>query len=492
MKLWRERVDGSKWRWMIYDLDFTFGGNAQGLSTTNTLAQATATNGPDWPNPPWSTLMLRKLLDNPDFKNEFIQRMAAHMNTTFETNQVLAVIDSMATNIASEIPRHKERWPQSISFGNTWEELIDVMRNFASERPVNIRGHFNSKFGLTGSASLVISRNNPGWGKVFTNTVEVKNNGSSNVFFKNIPIRIKALPMPGYRFVQWDGISTATTPEISIVLDNNSTLTAVFEPAELTVTSILINEINYKSAAVFDTEDWIEFYNPDDVEIDISGWKFGDDNLANHFFFPAGTTIYAKDYFVLCRDTVKFKSLYPTHNKILGNMNFGLSSAGDHIILKDNSDNLIDEVSYSSSGIWPALPNGGGATLSLINPQLDNSIAESWRASGLYGTPGYLNDIYTKIENEENLIPEEFVLYQNYPNPFNPITRIQYQVSSFSQVTLKVYDILGNIIATLINEEQPAGNYEVNFDASKYTSGVYFYSLKAGDFVQTKKMILLK
>ncbi len=90
MKLWRERTAGSKWRWMIYDLDFTFGGNAQGLATTNTLAQATATNGPDWPNPPWSTLMLRKLLDNPDFKNEFIQRMAAHINTTFEPNHVLS------------------------------------------------------------------------------------------------------------------------------------------------------------------------------------------------------------------------------------------------------------------------------------------------------------------------------------------------------------------------------------------------------------------
>ena len=90
MKLWRERAAGSKWRWMIYDLDFTFGGNAQGLATTNTLAQATATNGPAWPNPPWSTLMLRKLLDNPDFKNEFIQRFAAHVNTTFEPNHVLS------------------------------------------------------------------------------------------------------------------------------------------------------------------------------------------------------------------------------------------------------------------------------------------------------------------------------------------------------------------------------------------------------------------
>ena len=306
MKLWRERVPGSKWRWMVYDLDFTFGGNAQGLATTNTLAQATATNGPDWPNPPWSTLMFRKMLDNPDFKNEFIQRFAAHINTTFEPNHVLAVIDSMAQNIASEIPRHKERWPQSISFGDSWQELIDIMRTFTVDRPENVRGHFYTKFGLSGSNSLIISRNNPAWGKVFTNTVEIKNNGSTNIFFKDIPLRVKALPMPGYRFVRWEGISNSTSPEISFVLDNNSTLTAVFEPAELTVTSIVINEINYNSSPVFDTEDWIEFYNPDELAVDISGWKFQDDNILHQFVFPEGTIIGARDYLVICRDTTKF------------------------------------------------------------------------------------------------------------------------------------------------------------------------------------------
>ena len=171
------------------------------------------------------------------------------------------------------------------------------MRSFAVNRPVNIRGHFNTKFSINGSASLLISRNNPVWGKVFTVGVEVKNNASTNVFFKNIPIRIKALPMPGYRFVQWQGISTATTPEIFVVLDNNSSLTAVFEPAELTVTSLVINEINYKSSSVFDTEDWIEFYNPDSAAVNISGWKFGDDDIANQFVFPNGTTIGARRLF---------------------------------------------------------------------------------------------------------------------------------------------------------------------------------------------------
>jgi hypothetical protein len=492
MKLWRERVANSKWRWMIYDLDFTFGGNAQGLATTNTLEQATATNGPAWPNPPWSTLMLRKLLENTDFKNDFIQRMAAHINTTFESNHVLAVIDSLAQNIESEIPRHKERWPQSISYGDSWQELIDMMRIFAVDRPVNIRGHFYSKFGILGSNSLLISRNNPAWGKVFTNTVEIKNNGSTNIFFKYIPIKIKALPMPGYKFVRWEGISNSTSPEISVVLSVNSTLTAVFELAELTVTSIVINEINYKSSSVFDTEDWVEFYNPDNVFVDLSGWKFSDGDIANQFTLTNGTTIGANDYLVLCRDTVKFKFLHPNQNKILGNINFGLSSDGDQIMLKDNLENLIDEVTYSSSGFWTSIPNGNGPTLSLINPQLDNSLAESWQASGLYGTPGFLNDVYTKTELENDLVPSEFILYQNYPNPFNPSTVISWQSPIGSHQTLKIYDVLGNEIATLVDEYKPAGVYEIDFDASKLSSGIYFYKLQTGSFVETKKMILLK
>jgi hypothetical protein len=88
--------------------------------------------------------------------------------------------------------------------------------------------------------------------------------------------------------------------------------------------------------------------------------------------------------------------------------------------------------------------------------------------------------------------PEEFSLEQNYPNPFNPSTSIQYRVSSTSNVSLKVYDVLGNEVATLVNEEKPAGSYEVKFDASGLSSGIYFYKLQSGSFVETKKMLLLK
>ena len=97
---------------------------------------------------------------------------------------------------------------------------------------------------------------------------------------------------------------------------------------------------------------------------------------------------------------------------------------------------------------------------------------------------------------KENFLESDFVLSQNYPNPFNPSTRIQYQVASGSHVTLKVYDVLGNEVATLVDEFKPAGSYEIEFNSASsikhLTSGIYYYRLKAGKFIQTKKMIYLK
>ena len=92
----------------------------------------------------------------------------------------------------------------------------------------------------------------------------------------------------------------------------------------------------------------------------------------------------------------------------------------------------------------------------------------------------------------ENHFPTELSLFQNYPNPFNPITKIRYELPERSFVTIKVYDLLGNEIMTLVNEEKPTGNYEVTFEGNGLASGIYYYRITAGDYSQTKKMILLK
>jgi hypothetical protein len=106
------------------------------------------------------------------------------------------------------------------------------------------------------------------------------------------------------------------------------------------------------------------------------------------------------------------------------------------------------------------------------------------------------NITYENIAVDDNDIPEVITSYelsQNYPNPFNPSTVINYKIKNGSHVNVKVYDILGNEITTLVNEYQPSGSYNVTFDASKnLAGGIYFYRITAGKFVETKKMIFLK
>jgi hypothetical protein len=99
----------------------------------------------------------------------------------------------------------------------------------------------------------------------------------------------------------------------------------------------------------------------------------------------------------------------------------------------------------------------------------------------------------TDVETEENKnIPLEYSLSQNYPNPFNPNTTIKYSIKEKGYVKLVIVDIVGNIVSVLVNEEKPAGIYSINFNSSEYASGVYFYKIQSGSFIETKKMILLK
>lgn len=101
-------------------------------------------------------------------------------------------------------------------------------------------------------------------------------------------------------------------------------------------------------------------------------------------------------------------------------------------------------------------------------------------------------DIITSVGSEKEELRYSIKLYQNYPNPFNPTTKIKYEIPKNSLVQIVVYDILGRKVTTLVNEQKPAGSYEVEFIASQFSSGVYFYELRAGDFRDVKKLILLK
>jgi len=153
-------------------------------------------------------------------------------------------------------------------------------------------------------------------------------------------------------------------------------------------------------------------------------------------------------------------------------------------------------------GVWEMIGfvNGNGTTSqshSYSFSDIDISTGKYFyrlKQIDLDGTFSYSNEVEVDLS-----LPQTFSLEQNYPNPFNPSTKIKYSIPAVISiegrnlnVTLKVYDVLGNEIATLVNENKPAGNYEVSFDAKNLSSGIYLYKLQAGSFIETKKMTLLR
>ena len=101
-------------------------------------------------------------------------------------------------------------------------------------------------------------------------------------------------------------------------------------------------------------------------------------------------------------------------------------------------------------------------------------------------------DTATTSINPERELPHNFYLEQNYPNPFNPSTTIKYSIPKQSNVKIKVFDILGREVITLLNDNKIAGNYSLTFDGSDLSTGIYFYQIRTGNFTQTKKMIILR
>jgi hypothetical protein len=162
------------------------------------------------------------------------------------------------------------------------------------------------------------------------------------------------------------------------------------------------------------------------------------------------------------------------------------------------SNNQGFEVERGVNGSWSkvAFVNGAGSTTQVQNYSYSDDVSSLKSSKVSYrlkqidfnGTFKYSSVVEVELDN----IPALFSLDQNYPNPFNPTTKISYQLPQNGFVSLKVYNAIGKEVASLVNEEKSAGRYEVNFNAEGLSSGLYFYSIQAGSFQETKKMILLK
>lgn len=226
-------ADG-RWRWMAFDLDFGFGldfdyvfnsGSSYGGNDAfhNTLAFSLEENGPGWPNPPWSTLLFRRLMMNESFKNRFVNRFADHLNTVFRAERAGEVLNGFKDAYQAEIHEHVDRWNEPSL--ERWESNVETMRVFAQLREPIMRNHLNNTLNLGGAVEVEISREPEAGGVVRVNSLVLSPSLPGlegdiypwrGTYFRAAPIELEAIPEAGYRFEGWSGHTHSTEPIIEV------------------------------------------------------------------------------------------------------------------------------------------------------------------------------------------------------------------------------------------------------------------------------------
>lgn len=493
IKFWNTNDPGSLWRWILYDTDFGFGYKGATAYTFNTLDFALVPDSPTGPNTPWATLLFRRMLSNKGFLNEFANQYADRMNRNFSPERVTYVIDSIRQVYLPEMADHLTRWKLSNA---TWVNSYNTVKTFAITRPSYARAHLRTKLALGEFIQIKVDVNQPGIGTVRVNSIIPYSFPFNGTYFKDLPIKLTAIPSPGYRFVKWE-MGSLTSPSVSIDYNMSApqNFRAVFEVARPTDITIVINEINYKSSPPKDTKDWIELYNAGKSTVNLKDWVISDGGPESGFVIPADYILAPGMYLVVCRDLDAFRSFWPMVTNSTGDMTFGLSSSGDIVNLYGPEGNLVDFVGYDIKTPWPTGADASGKSIELTTVFYDNNAGKNWKSGPSGGTPGKVNLHSSKQFSEEPQLSE--LRLSCYPNPFKDYTTIRVEADVAGKYRIEIYNIQGKLIKTISDQTIEAGVYYVdwygnNNDGAPIPAGVYIIKFSGATQHFISRVILLK
>jgi len=232
--IWKEQKVGEKWRYCVMDTD---GSTSNGFDTNteagfNTLEFINTATSQSWPNHSNSTLAFRRMLDNPDFRNEYVQRTCSFIHLIYDPSRVNPYSDSIQSMIEPFMPQHIEKYGfDNAAGGNlfSWNAWIDNFKQFFVDRPDNMRNFMNTEFGLNGTYELFLNYNSNTGGTVVVNTNEMETPFNyTGIYFKDVPLQVKAIPKPNYEFLYW--LETGeTNPVINFFSNSDAVLTPIFQ-----------------------------------------------------------------------------------------------------------------------------------------------------------------------------------------------------------------------------------------------------------------------
>ncbi len=451
-----------KWQWTIWDTDRSFE-----LVDWNGFSEYAYTSAEKWSN-----LIPQKLIKNTTFQHALINRICDHLNTQFQPSNIIQKYDSLAAIIEPDIALEFERWNPSKA--SQWDVNNTNIKEFMQKRPAVLYSQMKNYFSLTDTVHITLKIEGKGSLKLNSLLINAEFTG---VYMQDIPVHLQATPAPGYVFTGWKETNT-TDAKTDITLTKATTLTAIFSTASSTDTNIyiplVINEIMYHPKDN-EEDEWIEIYNPNPTSIDIGLWQIKDSGADNLFEIASETTINAKGFYIICRDLQQFKSKYPDITNVRGNFGdapfgFKLSNKDDHILLINNKGNIEDQVNYTDSNPWNPLADGSGASLQLINYNLDNNDASNWDTNlENPSTPGTSNNtntsIYTSIDQ----------IFNVYPNPITDGT-FNISVSNTESVKLSISNLAGQNVYSK-NYSSLSNHKIISINLPTLSSGIYILNV---------------
>lgn len=480
-----------KWGYILWDEDATFNHyiNYTGVPSTQPNVSPCFTHFLD-NDPEQHIRLFNRLRENPSFNQYYESRYIDLYNTAFKPENMIAYLNEIVGKMTPEMPKHIQRWGGDIT---QWQNNVQKIRNFIIARYEYLPQGFmlESCFQLGAGYNFTVNVQPAGSGIVELNSLELAAADFpwQGTYFNGLPVNLKAIPAdPTLEFDHWDIPAHIVTPgilspEVQINPTTNDFITAHFR-LKTYADSLVINEINYNSPASFDPGDWVEVYNPHPYDLDVSGWQFRDEDDTHQYTFPEGTVIDSLGYLVICTNSAAFVSLFPDIENYTGDTGFGLAGGGELIRIYNAQGTLIDPVTYDDAAPWPTEPDGNGPTLELRRPSLDNALGENWVASPLHGTPGRINSILVKTQ--DNPVPTEKVTLIVSPNPVKSNALVTIKGASVSaDDVLYLADIMGMRVRTV---QLTNGIGQCNINLTGVAPGIYLlvYIKKGGTKSEAK------
>lgn len=399
IKFWRPMEVGGRWRWILFDTDFGLGHYGRQGYKNNSLAFHTEPNGPRWPNPPWSTLNLRSLLQNPEFQDQFVSRFLDRLNYTFDSTYIFPRMADMIDHIRPQLPRHWKRWNLKSS---RWKKEVNRIRAFVRKRPPFMRQFLRTRFPHMGQ-DVRLHISTEGLGQVIINDLIPVAQKFEGIYFYNLPVNLEAKPYFGAQFSHWEIDSERMNGPWLVFRFSDTThnIKAIFiEKEHPKVRQFILNEVSFADSSA---GDWLEFYNDSDQDLDLTGWTVRSTNEAYYTFPPQ--TLKASEYLVLCEDEDRFRRAFPTCHHYIGGLPFGLSSNKDMVLIYDDLGQPVDSFSYQIDKELRKTTK----TIVLGDFKADNSNSNNWTPSVRTGSPASINPDYVQLRDQRRW--EQFLEY---------------------------------------------------------------------------------